>query len=230
MDQGTGFFGHFSQEDVAALRALAITDRVPRGQEVFHRGDEAARLYWVEQGQVRVVVTSPAGRELVIRQFGSGEVFGEIALFAGTPRTATIVATTDTTIASVDARDLRSLLEERPRMALKLLAVFADRLRLTTDALEDSYFLTMRARLAKMLLSLAEEIGEKTETGLLITEPVSQSLLARLVYATREEVNRELRRWERKGWLRRDDNLFELIDLDAVSDLLWNPRKVPEEN
>jgi CRP/FNR family transcriptional regulator len=230
MDQGTGFFGHFSQEDVAALRALAITDQVPRGQEVFHRGDEAARLYWVEQGQVRVVVTSPAGRELVIRQFGSGEVFGEIALFAGTPRTATIVATTDTTIASVDARDLRSLLEERPRMALKLLAVFADRLRLTTDALEDSYFLTMRARLAKMLLSLAEEIGEKTETGLLITEPVSQSLLARLVYATREEVNRELRRWERQGWLRRDDNLFELIDLDAVSDLLWNPRKLPDEN
>lgn len=230
MDQGTGFFGHFSQEDVAALRALAITDQVPRGQEVFHRGDEAARLYWVEQGQVRVVVTSPAGRDLVIRQFGSGEVFGEIALFAGTPRTATIVATTDTTIASVDARDLRSLLEERPRMALKLLAVFADRLRLTTDALEDSYFLTMRARLAKMLLSLAEEIGEKTESGLLITEPVSQSLLARLVYATREEVNRELRRWERKGWLRRDDNLFELIDLDAVSDLLWNPRKAPDEN
>ena len=230
MDQGTGFFGHFSQEEVAALRALAITDQVPRGQEVFHRGDEAARLYWVEQGQVRVVVTSPAGRDLVIRQFGSGEVFGEIALFAGTPRTATIVATTDTTIASVDARDLRSLLEERPRMALKLLAVFADRLRLTTDALEDSYFLTMRARLAKMLLSLAEEIGQKTESGLLITEPVSQSLLARLVYATREEVNRELRRWERKGWLRRDDNLFELIDLDAVSDLLWNPRKAPDEN
>jgi CRP-like cAMP-binding protein len=88
----------------------------------------------------------------------------------------------------------------------------------------------MRARLAKMLLSLAEEIGEKTETGLLITEPVSQSLLARLVYATREEVNRELRRWERQGWLRRDDNLFELIDLDAISDLLWNPRKLPDEN
>jgi len=230
MDQETGFFSHFSQEDVAALRALAINDRVPRGQEVFHRGDEAARLYWVEDGQVRVVVTSPAGRELVIRQFGSGEVFGEIALFAGTPRTATIVATSDTTIASVDARDLRRLLEERPRMAMKLLAVFADRLRLTTDALEDSYFLTMRARLAKMLLSLAEEIGEKTETGLLITEPVSQSLLARLVYATREEVNRELRRWERQGWLRRDDNLFELIDLDAISDLLWKPRKLPEDN
>ena len=55
-------------------------------------------------------------------------------------------------------------------------------------------------------------------------------MLARLVYATREEVNRELRRWERQGWLRRDDNLFELIDLDAISDLLWNPRKVPEES
>ena len=230
MDQGSGFFSHFSREDVATLRGLAISDRVPRGREVFHRGDEAARLYWVEEGQVRVVVTSPAGRELVIRQFGSGEVFGEIALFAGTPRTATIVATTDTTIASVDARDLRSLLEKRPRMALQLLAVFADRLRLTTDALEDSYFLTMRARLAKMLLSLAEEIGEKTETGLLITEPVSQSLLARLVYATREEVNRELRRWERQGWLRRDDNLFELVDLDAISDLLWKPRKLPDDN
>jgi CRP/FNR family cyclic AMP-dependent transcriptional regulator len=225
MSQEAGFFGHFSKEDVGALRALAILENVGRGEEVFRRGAEAARLYWVEQGQVRVVVTSRAGRDLVIRQFGPGEVFGEIALFAGTPRTATVVAPEPATVASVDARDLRSLLEERPRMALRLLAVFADRLRLTTDALEDSYFLTMRARLAKTLLSLAEEIGEATAEGTLIPEPVSQSLLARIVYATREEVNRELRRWEQKGWLRRKDNLFEIIDEESVAALLWKPRK-----
>lgn len=111
-------------------------------------------------------------------------------------------------------------------MALRLLSVFADRLRLTTDALEDSYFLTMRARLAKTLLSLAEEIGKKTDGGTtLIPEPVSQSLLARIVYATREEVNRELRRWEQEGWLRRQDNLFEIVDEESVAGLLWKPRK-----
>jgi CRP-like cAMP-binding protein len=225
MSQEVGFFGQFSKEDVEALRALAILEDVPRGEEIFRRGAEAARLYWVEKGRVRVVVSSPSGRELVIRQFGRGEVFGEIALFAGTPRTATVVAAARTTVASVDARDLRRLLEERPRMALRLLSVFADRLRLTTDALEDSYFLTMRARLAKTLLSLAEEIGEKTADGTLIPEPVSQSLLARIVYATREEVNRELRRWEQNGWLRRQDNLFEIVDEDSVAALLWKPRK-----
>jgi CRP/FNR family transcriptional regulator len=225
MSQDFGFFDHFSKEDAEALRALAILEKVERGEEVFRRGAEAARLYRVEEGQVRVVVTSRAGRDLVIRQFGPGEVFGEIALFAGTPRTATVVAAAPATVASVDARDLRRLLEERPRMALRLLTVFADRLRLTTDALEDSYFLTMRARLAKALLSLAEEIGEDTGEGTLIPEPVSQSLLARIVYATREEVNRELRRWEQKGWLRRQDNLFEILDEESVASLLWKPRK-----
>ncbi len=225
MDGSTGFFAQFAREDADALRAASIQERVKPGEEIFRRGDEAARLYWVEKGQVRVVVTSPAGRELVIRQFGPGEVFGEIALFAETRRTATVLATGHTVVASVDARDLRQLLQERPQMALRLLAVFADRLRLTTDALEDSYFLTMRARLAKTLLSLGEEIGTEKDGCILINEPISQSLLARIVYATREEVNREIRRWENEGWLARRDNLIELRDPEAIADLMWHPRK-----
>lgn len=229
MDGSAGFFGQFAREDADALRAASISSQVKPGQEIFHRGDEAARLYWVEEGQVRVVVTSPAGRDLVIRQFGPGEVFGEIALFAETQRTATVISSGHTTVASVDARDLRNLLQKRPRMALRLLAVFADRLRLTTDALEDSYFLTMRARLAKTLLSLGEEIGDETDGNILINEPISQSLLARIVYATREEVNREVRRWENEGWLRRRGNLLELTDTEAIADLMWHPRKGHDE-
>jgi len=218
----TSFFDRFSAEEVEAIKALASRVEVKRGQEIFHRGDPAARFFWIETGAVHVVVTSSQGKDLVLRRLAPGDVFGEIALFTDARRTATIVATEASVLAAVDARDFRDLVRRRPGLSLALLEYLSDRTRKLTEQLEDSFFLPMRARLAKVLLGLSEEIGESTEDGILLSEPLSQTLLARLVYATREEVNRELGRWTREGWIRKQDGLLELVDSEALDDLAWS--------
>ena len=217
----TSFFDRFSAEDAEAIRAIASRVQVKRGQEIFHRGDPAARFYWIETGGVHVVVTSAQGKDLVLRRLAPGDVFGEIALFTDARRTATIVATEASVLSAVDARDFRDLVRRRPSLAQALLAYLSELTRKLTEQLEDSFFLPMRARLAKVLLGLSEEIGEATEDGILLSEPLSQTLLARLVYATREEVNRELGRWTREGWIRKHDGLLELVDSEALDDLAF---------
>lgn len=218
----TDFFERFSADDVKAIRDLASPVVLRRGEELFHRGDRAARFFWIEKGALHVLVTSSQGRDLVLRRLREGDVVGEIALFTDAHRSATVVAIEPTELAAVDARDFRHLIQRRPSVALALLQLMSERTRALTEQLEDSFFLTMRARLAKLLLGLADEIGQPTEKGTLLAEPLSQALMARLVCATREEVNRELGRWTREGWIHRHDGLIELVDTDALDDLAWS--------
>jgi CRP-like cAMP-binding protein len=214
------FFERFSREDAEAIRRLGSRLDVASGETLFERGDAARRFFWIESGGMHVVLASRAGKQRVLRRLGPGEVFGEVAIFAGMRRSATVVAAEDTRLSVVDSRDLRALLPRRPSIAVALLEILSERTRELTQQLEDSYFLPMRGRLAKTLLELADDGGEQTEGGILLPEPTPQTLLGRLVYASREEVNRELGRWSREGWIRRRDGRIELADLDALEALV----------
>jgi len=214
------FFERFSREDAEAIRRLGSPLRVAAGETLFERGDEARRFFWIESGALHVVLASRTGKQLVLRRLGPGEVFGEIALFTGLRRSATVVAAEAASLFVVDSRDLRALLPRRPSIAVALLEILSERTHALTQQLEDSYFLPMRARLAKTLLELAADGGRETESGVLLPDPLPQTLLGRLVYASREEVNRELGRWSREGWIRRRNGRIELADLDALEALL----------
>lgn len=216
---GGAFLRRLSAEEIDALRQRAVTRDLPSGTEIFQRGDDAAGLYWIERGAVEVFVESAEGRQLVLRRLRAGELFGEIAALDRAPRTASARTVADSQLLYLDRREFRALLVRKPELALKLLEHIAERLRLTTEHLEDNAFLPMRARLAKLLLSLASEQGGRGETTR-ITEPLSQRLLARIVLTNREEVNREMKRWERAGWLRRAGDEVEILDPDALEDLV----------
>lgn len=216
----TEFFERFSRDDAEAIRRLGSPRDIGEGETLFERGDEARRFYWIDSGELHVVLSSRMGKKLVLRRLGPGEVFGEIALFTGMRRSAGVIAAEKSRVFVVDSRDLRALLPRRPSIAVALLEILSERTRELTQQLEDSYFLPMRGRLAKTLLEFAAESGRETDDGVLLTETLPQTLLGRLVYASREEVNRELSRWSRQGWIRRTDGRIELIDLDALEALI----------
>jgi len=218
------FFERFSEEDAEAIRRLGSPLDVAEGETLFERGDEARRFFWIESGALHVVLVSSTGKQLVLRRLGPGDVFGEIALFTGMRRSASVVAAEASRLYVVDSRDLRALLPRRPSIAVALLEILSERTHALTQQLEDSYFLPMRGRLAKTLLEFAAENGRETPGGVRLEVPLPQTLLGRLVYASREEVNRELARWSREGWIRRVDGHLELVDQDALEALIGDTR------
>ncbi len=181
------------------IAGLAVRRSYPKGTAVFRQGDPGDALYAVIAGQVRVSCQDETGREVFLNIMESGDVFGEIAAIDGAARTATAVAMTDTSMFLVPRADLLALLERDPKLSLHLLRVFCQRLRWTSDLIEETAFLTLSARLASRLLRLSGQHGSRAPEGIALK--ISQGDLANFLSASRQVVNEHLQEWKQKGWV-----------------------------
>jgi CRP/FNR family cyclic AMP-dependent transcriptional regulator len=105
------------------------------GETIFHRGEPGDELFLVKEGRVNVFVTSDIGDMITLANATSGEVFGEISLLDGGPRTASAAAVDATTVLTLDRDKLLELVQRHPHVALDLLTVMGQRLRATDELL-----------------------------------------------------------------------------------------------
>jgi len=159
------------------------------------------------------------GRQVVLTTFREGDVFGEIALLDGKDRTADAVAQTDCELLVIERRSFVPFLMSNPEVALRLLAVLCERLRRTTEQVEDMLFRDLPSRLAKKLLSLAAASGERSERGLRIATRLSQRELGTMVGMSRESVNKQLRQWQGDGIIASEHGCILLTDERTLQDL-----------
>src|SRR5438067_4846590 len=147
-------FGAIAPDLLERLSSYATTRAVHRGDTIFAKGDPANSLYAVCAGTVKISVPSVDGKDAVFNLVGEGEIFGEIALLDGRPRTADATAMTDCELMMIERRDFLDLVRHQPEIALKLMEVLCARLRHTSEQVEDVLFLDLPGRLAKILLQL----------------------------------------------------------------------------
>jgi CRP/FNR family transcriptional regulator, cyclic AMP receptor protein len=176
-----------------------------RGEVVFHQGDTGKTLHVVCQGRLKVVLPSEGGEEAVLAIIGPGDLFGEMALLDGGPRSATVEALEPVETTTLDREDFLELLERSPPAVRGLLAALARTIRQTDEDVGDLVFLDLQARLAKKLLELAEAHGRPSDGagGTEIALPITQEDLAGMIGATRPTVNRLLSYYEERGVIAR---------------------------
>jgi CRP-like cAMP-binding protein len=162
-------------------------------------GDPGLSMMIVIAGEVRVVLAGVSGHEQIVSTLGPGSIFGEIALLDGKPRSADATAIEETTLLVVERRQFLPFLRQNDDLYLRLLAVLCDRLRRTSLALEGLALFDLPARLARLLLKLAEDYGRTCADGTRIDMKLSQRDLSTLVAASRESVNKQLRIWREDG-------------------------------
>jgi CRP-like cAMP-binding protein len=189
---------------------LAGEKRWPRGATIFQKGDEGTSMMAVLRGRVRVSAVSADGREVTLNVISPGEIFGEIALLDGKPRSADATAIEETTLLVVERKQFLPFLRQNDDLYLRLLAVLCDRLRRTSLALEGIALLDLPARLARLLLKLAEDYGRASAKGTRIDMKLSQRDLSTLVAASRESVNKQLRIWRDEGVVMIDEGYLVL--------------------
>ncbi len=173
--------------------------RAAKGSTIFQKGDQGSSLMAVLSGRVRVSTVSADGKEITLNVIDKGEVFGEIALLDGNPRSADATASEDTVLLVIERRHFLPFLCRNDSLYLRLLAVLCDRLRQTSTALEEIALFDLPARLARVLLKLAGDYGRAAGTGMRIEVKMSQRDLANLVASSRESVNKQLRVWREGG-------------------------------
>ena len=99
------FFADLGTEAVEAIATLCVTRSLRAEEVLFLKGDPGDALFAVRRGQIRIATGTDAGRRLTLNLLGSGDVFGEVALLDGRPRTADAVATERTELFMVRRRD-----------------------------------------------------------------------------------------------------------------------------
>ena len=210
----------FATLDDEAFRLLTdeLTEvGLSRGASVFREGDQGDQLYFIVSGKVKLGRTSPDGRESLLAILGPGELFGEMALFDPSPRTATATAVSETRLAGLKNESLNGLLRTRPEVSAQLLQALARRLRRTNDSLSDLVFSDVPGRVAKNLLQMAGRFGTRDGGVLRVTHDLTQEELAQLVGASRETVNKALADFAHRGWLRLEGKSVLILEPERLA-------------
>jgi CRP-like cAMP-binding protein len=193
-------FRGLSDTTLERLASLATRRTYDKGAVIFAQGDRGDALFGVVAGRVRISATGSGGQEVFLNIMEPGDAFGEIAVMDGLPRTAAATALDDTAVIVIKRNDFLELLEREPRAAIHLLKLLCERLRWTSELVEESAFLAGPARLAKRLLILASLHGRATGVGRLELQ-ISQAELARFLGISRQIVNQNLSEWRRREWV-----------------------------
>ncbi len=193
------FFGALEESDRDKLLTYARIERHRGGDEIFAKGSPGMSLMAVLNGTVRISSVSDAGREIVLKLIYPGEIFGEIALLDGRERTADAIAMTDCELLVLQRRDFIPFIESRPEVCIKLIELLCQRLRHTSEQVEELSFSHLESRLAKALLRLAQERAKPALPGVAINLQITQRELGNLVGGSREHVNKQLQAWQKAG-------------------------------
>ena len=161
-------------------------------------------------GTVRVSLPGPRGKGVILADLPAGELLGEVALLDGKERSADATALTKCELVVLERRDVVAFLEKRPDVCLKLLELMCARLRKSDQRMSDIAFLELSVRLAKVLLDRTGRAGAKAKLSL------SQAELASMIHATRENVNRCLRNWQRQGIVDLDERWIVILQREAL--------------
>jgi CRP-like cAMP-binding protein len=196
------------------LGSYMKTRRVARGTTIFAKGDPGSGLMGVLAGAVKVSVASADGKDIVLNVFREGDIFGEIALLDGRPRTADATAMSDCELIVIERRDFVPFLSSQPDVMLKFIEILCSRLRRTSEQVQDITFLNLPTRLAKTLLQLTGGVqGSATPSKATIT----QREISQMIGMSRESTNKQLRAWAKRGWIRLERGGVGVLALDKLA-------------
>ncbi len=212
------FLAILDDEERKTLAERLKSRRTTKNQPIFLQGDPGDEMYLLLEGRVRICCESLSGREITLAFLKDGGFFGEMALLDGEPRSATAIAETKGQLLMLRRADFQSFLLEVPTAAISLLAFISGRLRRANNKIQDLALLTVRERLAALLLDLAAREGEplKGEAGVLLPKEVSHKALSGLLGTSRETVSRMCSDLKEQELVTQKGRQLVILDLEGL--------------
>jgi CRP-like cAMP-binding protein len=209
-------FREFSDEQLEAVRETVSERGFPKHQFIVREGEPGDTFIVIASGSVAVCRVAADGRETILSILKDGDYFGEMSMFDSSLRSASIKTLTDVRVGAIRRDDFLNLIEANPRIGRLLVIELSERLRAANALIAATTSQDIRARLASLLLNLADQFGERVENGTRITLRLTNQEMANMIGTTRETVNRTLNRF----W---DDRL---VDMRTAHVVVTEPDKL----
>jgi CRP/FNR family transcriptional regulator, cyclic AMP receptor protein len=183
-------FAELDDRELASIAAVAKSRRYAKDDVIFHADESGDIFCLIKEGQVKVTMISPEGKEIILSLLGPGDFFGEMALLDNEPRSATIIATEPLEIVTIWRSDFLHILSENFSITQKVLAELSRRLRDASNRIESLATMDVYGRLARFFLDAARDRGKVLDNGYVaVTRPTHQSI-ANMIGTSRETVSR----------------------------------------
>jgi len=206
-------FCDLEPEALEQLCRYAKHSTLKRGATIFSKGDPGNSLFAVISGTVKISISSADGRNAILNLIGAGQIFGEMSVLDGQARSADATANTNCEIFAIDRREFLPFMRSQPELAMKFIELLCTRLRWTSDQVEQVILQNLPGRLAGALIRLTEKDKLAPEGH---TIAITQQEISEMVGMTRESINKQLRIWAGRNWVRLEHGAIVVLDTGAL--------------
>ena len=210
------FFGEvLTDRQIEELIKLGRPIKAPEDAIIFEKGDPGNGFMLLLDGIIVIRTYSVDGKEAILNIIVPGEIFGEMTLPDGAPRSAEAVAKQPAEYLFFERTKFLDYLVTCPPLALNFLGFFGRRCRALSDEIEQSVFLNLEQRLAKKIEAYMDHFGESEPDGSLRIA-VTQADLGSMLGTSRESINKHIRKWVRRGVVRSARGFLQVRDADFI--------------
>lgn len=207
-------FRTLSAADRESIARATRERRLAAGEVIFREKQPSDSLWAVKEGLVHIVKSGPDGREIVLEIFSPGELFGAVVALENRPYPASAIAAEASVVWQLPAALARELCQKHPTLRSAILEQVAGRLRHAHERLRSVALERVEQRLARMLLTLADKIGNEQD-GITVLS-VTRQELADMIGTTVETTIRITSKWQQAGLISSSRHQIGLTDLAAI--------------
>lgn len=212
----TRLFGGLGAENLQAVAAQAVVRAFRKGTIVVSEGEPGDACYVIASGSAKVFVSSPHGQEMVLATLHPPDAFGELALFDGESRSASVEALEVIVTLALARSTLLEVARRQPAIADALLCSIGSLVRRLTTQAADLVFLDLEGRVAKLLVGLAEDRGTSDKGKTVLDLALTQRDLASMVGGSRQSVNHILHGLQSRGFLELHGREVLIVEADKL--------------
>lgn len=216
--RGNTFLGRLPDVALDALMERGQLREFSKKDIIYQRGEPGDSLMVVVRGRVKLTNVNAGGKEVVLHFLVPGNIYGEIAALDGNERAANAVALEDAEIFLIYTRDLMPTLKAHPDAMLEVIKALCEKVRAGAAMIEDST-LEMRARVARGLLRLAQQHGQKGVEGVYVLLALSQGELGNYLGLSRPNVSRQLSQLKEANVIKIDGTQIVITDEEGLTDI-----------
>ncbi|MBP6057633.1 MAG: Crp/Fnr family transcriptional regulator [Nitrosomonas sp.] len=208
-------FKDLSLADLEVVAKVCHWHRYKAREEIVRYHNDSNSVFMITQGEVRVNYYSMSGKEVILCDLSSGEIFGELTAIDGESRSASVAARTSALLASISSSDFQELIFTNRKIAMAILLRLTGHIRRLTQRVFELSTLDVRDRIHAELLRLAKKQAIVSNTTIISPSPARVDL-ANLVGTVRETVSKELTKLENEKVILRKNDHGELHILDVA--------------
>ncbi len=172
-----------------------------KGSQVICEGDSGEIVYFILSGRAKVTLYGEEGREIVLAVLEKGEMFGEMSIIDGKPRSANVEAVRDLDCLVLSRERFLGFLASHHRVYMMFLAHLTARLREATRKIGGLALLDVCGRIAHTLIGMAKD-AERGKNNVIEIERPTHEELAAMIGSSREVVSRALKKMTREGYIK----------------------------